>query len=170
MTVSALHRVRFPDRRDAVAAKERRDCAEESNVTTLVPAEKYPERPATTGGRVILSCDDSGHWMLHGNGAVAREFSNFDEALDSARRSLRPTTGTVEVWQSGEYICCLPLDRWRPSNSSYGAGRGRPARTATERYANRVAEIIFATAGPLFWLALVFVAVAASLGWRLLLL
>jgi hypothetical protein len=41
---------------------------------------------------------------------------------------------------------------------------------SAERYANRVAEVIFATAGPLFWLALMFVAVAASLGWRLFLL
>jgi hypothetical protein len=170
MTVSALHRVRFPDRRNIFAAQNRRDFAKGSNVATLVPAERPSELPATSVGRVILSCDDSGHWMLHGYGSVAREFSSFDEAIDSARRFPRPTTGTVEVWQCGEYICCLPLDRWRPGNSSRGAGRQGPAPTATERHANRVAEMIFATAGPLFWLALVFVALAASLGWRLLLL
>ena len=37
-----------------------------------------------------------------------------------------------------------------------------------ERYANRAARALMATAGPLFWMALVFIAVAASLGWRLL--
>jgi hypothetical protein len=171
MTVSALPRVRFPDHGDTFDAQDRRDFAEGSNVTTLIPAEKRPERPATTVDRVILSCDDGCHWMLHGHDSVAREFSNFEEALDSARRSPRSTTGTVEVWQSGEYICCLPLDKWLPGDGSTRAyGYPRRARTTSERYTNRVAEVVFATAGPLFWLALIFVALAASLGWRLLLL
>jgi hypothetical protein len=37
-----------------------------------------------------------------------------------------------------------------------------------ERFINRAAEIAFAAAGPLFWLAMVLAAVAASLGWRFL--
>jgi hypothetical protein len=37
-----------------------------------------------------------------------------------------------------------------------------------ERYANRFGQILMATAGPFFWMALMFIAVAASLGWRLL--
>jgi len=42
--------------------------------------------------------------------------------------------------------------------------------TTVERQANRAAQILLTTAGPLFWLALVVVAISASLGWRLFLL
>lgn len=40
---------------------------------------------------------------------------------------------------------------------------------AAERHANRAARVLLAAAGPLFWMVLV-LAIAASLGWRLLLL
>lgn len=39
---------------------------------------------------------------------------------------------------------------------------------AAERHANRIAQLLMATAGPLFWLALLVVMIAASLGWQLL--
>jgi len=169
MAVLALHRVRSPQRRDTFAGQDRRDFASRRAVTKPVDAEKPPERSATIIDRVVLSCDDGCHWMLCGQDAIVREFACFEEALDGARRSHSSGTGTVEIWQSGEYICCLPLNKWQPNDPLHGSGLRGPARTATERYANRVAEIIFATAGPLFWLALVFVAVAASLGWRWLL-
>jgi hypothetical protein len=171
MTAFALPDLHFP-RRNTRAARDRHNFAKTSAVTTRIRAEERPARTeqVTPVDRIILNCSDDGHWTLTGQGLAAREFSSFDEALDDARRSSGSKTGTVEVWQFGEYICCLPLNKWRPNDPSHGSGLRGPARTATERYANRVAEIIFATAGPLFWLALVFVALAASLGWRLLLL
>ena len=117
--------------------------------------------------RISLSCDDSGRWTLAGHDSPACQFPDFEVALDEARQAPDAQRATIEVWRAHEYICCLPpgtLIRTAPIGS-----KGRFFASA-ERYANRVAEVIFATAGPLFWLALMFVAVAASLGWRLFLL
>jgi hypothetical protein len=116
----------------------------------------------------MLSCDNTGCWTVSGPDVPARKCPNFESALDIARHIPDPQTATIEVWQRGEYICCLPREEWL-----HGAALVRTAdvapRSAAERHANRLAGMAMATAGPCFWLALVVFALAASLGWRLLL-
>ena len=123
--------------------------------------------------RVRLSGDDRGDWVLSGQGNSVRRFTDFGTGLDTVRCGQGTQNATIEVWQDGEYICCLPPEEhsYRGAAASYGlvAPRGR-VMTATERYANRAAEVLLVTAGPLFWTALVILVLAASLGWRLALL
>jgi hypothetical protein len=119
---------------------------------------------------ILLSCDERG-WTLTGLGNPARQFLSFEDALEGARHVPDSGMATVEIWQGSQYICCLPPPAWRPRGAGIYAApavpQGRPLAIA-ERYANRAAQIFLTTAGPLFWLALVVVAIAASLGWRLL--
>jgi hypothetical protein len=121
---------------------------------------------------ILLSCDDRG-WTLIGPGNPTRQFPSFDEALEGARHVPDSGMATIEIWQGSQYICCLPPPAWRPRGASIRSApavpQGRRLTTA-ERYANRAAQILLTIAGPLFWLALAVVAIAASLGWRLLLL
>jgi len=123
--------------------------------------------------RVLLNCDDSGSWTLSGQDSPARHFPDFGAALSSARHVPGAEATTIEVRRGGEYICCLPPKEWPHREASILAApiasRGRGFTTA-DRYANRAAQVLMATAGPIFWVVLVFLAVAASLGWRLLLL
>jgi len=120
--------------------------------------------------RISLRCDDRGHWILDRPDRPLCQFPDFEAALDRARHAPDALGATIDVWHNGDYICCLPPGHWlRGPTSRHTAAivsQKRPS-TNAERYANRIAEIIFATAGPVFWLALVFVAIAASLGWRL---
>lgn len=133
--------------------------------------EKQPDRPPADWPPIVIHCDNGRDWTLSGRDVVNRRFPAFEEALDGARdvEGEGAETAMVEVWQAGQYICRVPLGDGRqgvepirrPKDRGYAFG-------TSEQYANRVGEIIFATAGPLFWLALVLVAVDASLGWRLL--
>ena len=121
---------------------------------------------------ILLSCDD-GSWTLTGLGNPTRQFPSFEEALEGARHVPDSGMATIEIWRGSQYICCLPPPAWRPRGASIRSApavpQGRRLTTA-ERYANRAAQILLTIAGPLFWLALAVVAIAASLGWRLLLL
>ena len=84
--------------------------------------ETRPTRPAFASRRVLLTCDDgSGGWTLS-CGDPARRFPDINTALDCARRSGEVKTATIEIWQGGEYICCVPL---RPSSVRSMGWRGR---------------------------------------------
>ena len=120
--------------------------------------------------RPRLSSDGSGGWVLSGLGNPTRRFTDLGTALDTARQGLSTYDATIEVWQGSEYICCLPPEEHphRASAAPFGGAvpQGR-VMTRGERYANRIAEVLLVAAGPLFWAALVFLVLAASLGWRL---
>jgi hypothetical protein len=140
-------------------------------VTLASVADGRRGRATAAARRVLLSRDDSGGWTLSGLNRPACRFADFDAALERARDVQDAQAATIEVWQDGEYICCLqPEGRLGASSlAAPSVARRRPA-TVAERRANRAAQFLMATAGPLFWLALMLVAVAASLGWRMLLL
>jgi hypothetical protein len=139
---------------------------------TMAAAEKTPGPSEAPARPVLLVGDDRGSWTLSGQDNRARRFADFEAALDSARHVPNSQTSTIEVWQSGEYICCLPPEEWpHPEASVHAAPASEESAFPTaERYANRAAQLLMATAGPLFWLALMVVTLAASLGWRLILL
>ena len=124
-------------------------------------------RASAAASPLRLSCDHGGRWTLsEGNGAV-RAFPGFEAALDGARHAGRRT---VEIWQGGEYICCLSPGELQRDAAPIRTGPSRPPGktfTTVERYANHGARIMMATAGPVFWLALLFAVIAASFGWRL---
>jgi hypothetical protein len=137
----------------------------------LVPTEDRQIRTPAAPNRVLLRCDDNGCTLSAAN--AERRFPDLQTALDCAHHSRDTETATIEVWQAGQYICCVTPKSWRKSEvefPSFTAPRLVPDSmlVAAERHANRAARILLATAGPLFWLALVVVVVAASLGWRLL--
>jgi hypothetical protein len=140
---------------------------------TVAPLETRRARYEAATPRVRLSGDACGHWTLAGSDSRAREFTDFETALDSARHVPGSETATIEIWQGGEYICCLqPEDRPYRGAAIHTARIASETRafTATERYANRAAQVLMAIAGPLFWIALLVITLAASLGWRLTLL
>jgi hypothetical protein len=127
-------------------------------------------QPDDPDPRVRLSSDDSGGWVLSGPGNPPRHFTDLGTALDTARRSPGTQDATIEVWQDSEYICCLPAEEHPYCGPGAPFGRAVPqgrVMTAAERYANRAAEVLMMTAGPLFWAALVVLVLAGSLGWRL---
>jgi len=120
---------------------------------------------------VLLSCDETGCTLS--GGSADRRFPDAQEALDCARRSRETEAATIEVWRDGQYICCLaPPSRDDANFPAFGGPSiiSDSWLTAAERYSNRAARLLMATAGPLFWMALTLIAVAASLGWHLLLL
>jgi hypothetical protein len=124
--------------------------------------------------RVVLSADEDGEgWILSEQGAPARRFPDFEAALHCARRAPRTKSATIEVWDRGEYVCCLPPDAWprcRAADETAPAIAERPALAAAERYANRAGQFLLSIAGPAFWIVVISAAVVASLGWRLALL
>jgi hypothetical protein len=119
--------------------------------------------------RVFLSCDETG-CTLSGVSAE-RRFPDAQKGLDCARRLSEAEAAIIEIWQDGQYICCVPprLRRGEADFPSIGGPSivSGPWLMAAERYANRAARALMATAGPLFWMALM-LAVAASLGGHLL--
>jgi hypothetical protein len=139
---------------------------------TAARLETSRTRSEAAASRILLSCNPGGSWTLSGSGRPARQFTDFDAALDSARHVPNSETATIEVWQGGEYICCLQAEE-RPHRgaSVHTAPIASERRGVTaERYANRAAQVLMAAAGPLFWVALLVITLAASLGWRLALL
>jgi hypothetical protein len=109
---------------------------------------------------------------LSEQGAPARRFTDFEGALHGARCVPRIKSATIEVWERGEYVCCVPPDTWpncRVADESVPAP-GSPRLTAGERYANRAGQFLLSTAGPAFWIVLVAALIVASLGWRIVLL
>jgi hypothetical protein len=127
------------------------------------------ERPRTrqqTGSpHFTLSHDDDG-WTLVQPDGRARQFKSFEAGVDGAREFLAPETVSIDVWQDGEYICCLPPEQWSHAAHATTAA-SLPLFPKAERYANRFAQVMMGVAGPVFWVAMVAAVLAASLGWRL---
>jgi hypothetical protein len=118
---------------------------------------------------VRLCRNASGNWTLSGSNCTRGEFGDFNAALRSARKLPESRDATIEIWQGGEYICCLPSDEGPSRAPPYTediADLHAPRFSAAERQANRVAQILLPVAGFLFWLALLGLAFAASFGWR----
>jgi hypothetical protein len=119
---------------------------------------------------VQLCRNASGKWTLSEPDRTRGEFSDFNEALRTARKLPHPKDAIIEVWQGGEYICCLPSDEGPSRSPPYNgdlAEFAAPRFSAVERHANGIAQVLLPVAGFLFWLALVVLALVASLGWRL---
>jgi hypothetical protein len=129
-------------------------------------------RRQTVPSSVRLYCDDDG-CTLSGMGSE-RRFPDVQTALDCAGRARDRNVSTIEIWQGGQYVCCVAPRSWErseadfPSISASGLDSDA-ALAAAERYANRMARILMATAGPISWLALLVAVIAASLGWQFLL-
>lgn len=116
--------------------------------------------------RLCLCGDNSGGWTLTGAGRADCRFTDFDAALKNARHVPGSENATIEVWQSGEYVCCLPRKaEFRPDGDV--ASLHAPRMAAVDRDANRAAEFLLPVVGYGFWLAILVLAMAASLGWRL---
>ena len=79
---------------------------------TVDVVETSPAPSTAATRRVLLSRDDSGGWTLSGQGSPACRFPDLETALDSARHAPVSRLATIEVWQGGEYICCLPPEEW----------------------------------------------------------
>jgi hypothetical protein len=62
---------------------------------------------------ILLSSDDGG-WTLTELDHPARQFPNFEDALEGARQVPDWAKATIEIWQGGQYICYLPPQAWRP--------------------------------------------------------
>jgi hypothetical protein len=135
-----------------------------------VVLQKPRSRPEQSPRRVRLNCDDHGGWVVSAPGDRPRRFSDVDAALDALREAPETQRTTIEFWQDGEYICCLvPEDRpGLGAGDPFGRVTPHPRRlTPAERHANRAAEAVAKIAGPFFWLALLALLLAASLGGRL---
>lgn len=118
---------------------------------------------------VRLCRSAGGDWTLSGGNGTQSEFTDFNAALRSARKLPEAKDAPIEVWQGGEYICCLSPDEGPSRAPPYTediAGSHAPHFSAAERRANRLAQILLPVAGLLFWLALLGLAFAASFGWR----
>ena len=123
--------------------------------------------------RVVLACDDLGDWTLSEQGAPARRFPDFEAALHCARRAPRTSSATIEVWERGQYVCCLPPDAWphcRVADEPVRLDTEKSALAGAERAANRVGQFLLSAAGPAFWIVVISAALVASLGWRVVLL
>jgi hypothetical protein len=119
---------------------------------------------------VRLCRNARGNWTLSAPNLARSEFTDFNAALRSARKLPGSKDATIEVWQGGDYICCLSSDEGPSRAPPYAeeiAGLRAPRFSAAERHANRVAQVLLPVAGFLFWLALLVLAFAASFGWRL---
>ena len=119
---------------------------------------------------VRLSRNASGNWTLSTPNRTRSEFADFNAALRTARKLPEAKDATIEVWQGGEYICCLPSDEGpsrAPPYTEEIAGLHAPRFSTAERHANRAAQMMLPIAGFLFWLALLVLVFAASFGWRL---
>jgi hypothetical protein len=132
--------------------------------------ERPPAARRQSAPHVRLSRNGSGKWTLSGPTYARSEFADFNAALRIARQLPESKDSTIEVWQGGEYICCLPSHEGpsrAPPYTADIAGLHAPRFSTVERQANRVAQILLPVAGFLFWLALLVLTLAASFGWRL---
>jgi hypothetical protein len=139
---------------------------------TLAPIETTGRRSEAAPSRVLLNCDKSGSWTVSKQNGRRRQFPNFNSALDSVRNAAGRNVPAIEIWQDGEYICCLSSgQRQDPRVSIEGIPTDAAGHVSSaEPLLNRATRVLMRPAGPLLWLALVLMLVATSLGWRLLLL
>jgi hypothetical protein len=133
---------------------------------TIEVLERPRRQPAPGSRHFRLSHDEDG-WTLFQPDGRARRFDTFEAGIEGARETAPKPKMPIDVWQDGEYICCLPPEQWRQS-AHLAATAPKPLFPATERYANRVARLLMPVAGAFFWLALMVLALGASLGWRFL--
>ena len=129
-----------------------------------------PRTPAQTADPHFTLSHDKAGWTLVRPDGHARQFDSFEAGVDGAREFLAPQMVSIDVWQDGEYICCLPPEQWPHTAPATTVSSAPPLFPKAERYANRVARVVMGVAGPVFWVAMVGAVLAASLGWRLLLL
>ena len=129
-------------------------------------AERRAMQPKADTPRIRLNCDERSGWILSEPGRPARQFLDFESARDSIRGARPSPNTTIEIWQDGEYVCCLPQEEWRPRDAEITNLHG-PRFAAIDRYANRAAAFLLPAVGLTFWLALVVIAVTASFGWKL---
>lgn len=130
--------------------------------------EKPRHRATSARPHFTLRHDDAGWTLLQPDGR-ARQFATFEAGIDGAREAAPVPKTPIDVWQDGQYICCLPPEQW-PYSVHPPTVAPRPLFPATERYANRIARWLMPIAGAFFWLVLVIITLAASLGWRITLL
>ena len=121
--------------------------------------------------RVLLRCDEMGCTLS--GGRFEQRFQDLQAAIDSAQQSNETASATIEIWQDGQYICCKTPPSPQRSDVEFPdlfAPRliSDARLAAAERYANNIGRALMATAGPIFWLCLVVMMVAASFGWQLL--
>jgi hypothetical protein len=133
---------------------------------TVHVLERPRTRRQTSNPHFALSHDEDG-WTLFQPDGRARQFDSFEAGIAGAREFLTPQTVSIDVWQDGEYICCLPPEQWSRAAQVATAASKPPLFPKAERYANRLARVIMGVAGPVFWVAMVAAVLAASLGWRL---
>ena len=126
----------------------------------------------TAPPRVVLACDEAGGWTLSEQGAPARPFRDFEAALHCARGTPRTETAPIEVWERGQYVCCLPPGTWPHcrTNRKTVPAPARDGLAIAERCANGVGRFLLSTAGPAFWLVTAAAVLIAGLGWRMVLL
>jgi hypothetical protein len=136
---------------------------------TIHVLERRPTRRPASSPHFTLSHDEDG-WTLFQPDGCTRQFASLEAGIDGAREFPAPQTVSIDVWQDGEYICCLPPEQWSHVAPATAAAPQSPLFPTAERYANRFARVMMAVAGPVFWVAMVAAVLAASLGWRLLLL
>jgi hypothetical protein len=136
---------------------------------TVQALERSRTRRQPSLSHFTLSHDEDG-WTLSRPDGDTRQFKTFEAGIDGAREFLAPGTVSIDVWQDGEYICCLPPQQWSHAAPATTAALEAPLFPTAERYANRFARMVMGVAGPVFWVAMIAAVVAASLGWRLLLL
>lgn len=133
---------------------------------TTVTVMRRPGRSHPTAPRIRLTCDSTGNWALVGSAAI-RRYTDFESARDDAQRAANASAAAVEIWRGGEYVCCLPPEAAPATRRLRGE---KDVLLTVERHADRAARIVMPIAGLLFWLSLMVIALAASLGWRLALL
>ncbi|HTW52713.1 MAG TPA: hypothetical protein VME45_12570 [Stellaceae bacterium] len=130
--------------------------------------ERPPGGPTPRRPQFRLSHDEDGWTLLQPDGRT-RRFDTFEAGIEGAREAAPAPKTPIDVWENGQYICCLPPEQWvRPAHPA--ATGAEPLFPSTERHADRASGGLMRAAGTFFWLALLGVALIASLGWRLALL
>jgi len=132
---------------------------------TMHVLERRPTRRQTVSPHFTLSHDEDG-WTLFQPDGRSRQFGSFEAGIDGAREFPAAPKVSIDVWQDGEYICCLPQEQWSQAAPAAAAAPQSSLSLKAERYANRFARVTMEIAGPVFWVAMVAAVLAASLGWR----
>src|SRR5580658_3182943 len=111
---------------------------------TVHVLERHRTRPQAVNPHFTLSHDEDG-WTLFQPDGRARQFDSFEAGVDGAREFLAPQPVSIDVWQDGEYICCLPPEQWSHAAHVTRAAP-EPLFPKAERYANRFARVMMGVA------------------------